>query len=129
MPTDPRPIDHVVVAVHDLDKARAAYERLGFTVTPTARHPFGTANALVQLGDAYIELLAVVDPPAIPVAGEGPLLLRRLQPRFLEPAKASSMLALQSKDAEADRAAFAADGLPTYAPMSFRRLARDPAGT
>ena len=128
MPTDPRPIDHVVVAVHDLDRARAAYERLGFTVTPTARHPFGTANALIQIGEAYIELLAVVDPTAIPVAGEGRFSFAGFNRRFLEHREGPSMLALRSEDAEADRAAFAADGLPTYAPMSFRRLARDPAG-
>ena len=128
MPQEPRPIDHVVVAVRDLDDARAAYERLGFTVTPTARHPFGTANALVQLGEAYIELLAVVDPAAIPEAGEGSFSFAGFNRRFLENGEGVSMLALRSADAAADRAAFAADDLPIYAPMSFRRMARDPAG-
>jgi Glyoxalase-like domain len=128
MPATPRPIDHVVVAVHNLDRGRAVYERLGFTVTPTARHPFGTANALVQLGEAYVELLAVVDPASIPVAGEGSFSFAGFNRRFLERREGASMLALRSEDAAADRAAFTADGLPTYAPVSFRRLARDPAG-
>ncbi len=47
-----RPIDHLVLAVRDLDAARATYGRLGFTLTPVARHPFGTANSLIQLNGA-----------------------------------------------------------------------------
>ena len=62
----PRDIDHLVLAVRDLDAARATYERLGFTLTPMARHPFGTANSLVQMHGSYLELLAVADPAAIP---------------------------------------------------------------
>ena len=53
-----------------------AYERLGFTLTPRARHsgrrtpdgpiePFGTANRCIMLRQGYIELLAVVDPRRI----------------------------------------------------------------
>ena len=38
------------------------------------------------------------------------------------------MLALQSADAAADLADFEANDLPTYAPVSFQRLARTPKG-
>ena len=57
----PRGIDHLVIAVRDLDAARATYQRLGFTLTPEARHPFGTKNALVQLNGAFLELVAMAD--------------------------------------------------------------------
>ena len=41
-------IDHLVLCVRDLERARDLYRRLGFTLTPPARHPFGTGNSLVQ---------------------------------------------------------------------------------
>ena len=128
MPTDPRPIDHAIIAVRDLDAARATFARLGFTLTPVARHPFGTANALVQLGGNYIELLAVVDPARIPEPEEGTFSFAAFNRDYLVRREGFSMLALQSADAGADRADFAANGLPDYPPMSFRRLARDPRG-
>jgi hypothetical protein len=57
-------IDHVVLAVRDLD---AAGDRLardhGLTTLPGGSHPgWGTANRIAPLGEAYVELLAVVDP-------------------------------------------------------------------
>ena len=55
-----RGIDHVVLCVRDLEAARAAFQHLGFTLTPHAVHPFGTGNSLVQLQGCFIELLTVV---------------------------------------------------------------------
>ncbi len=57
-------IDHVVLAVRDLD---AAAERLrsdhGLGSVPGGRHPaWGTANRIVPLGEDYLELVAVEDP-------------------------------------------------------------------
>ncbi len=55
-------IDHVLVAVADLDRARLAWERLGFTLTPRGRHlQQGTGNYCVMFARDYIELLGVVD--------------------------------------------------------------------
>ena len=57
-------LDHVGVATADLDGAAAEWERLGFALTPLARHapPAGTANRCAMLRAGYIELIAVVDP-------------------------------------------------------------------
>ncbi len=128
MPTDPRPIDHAIIAVHDLDAARAIFGRLGFTLTPVAYHPFGTANALVQLDGNYIELLGVVDPARIPVPEPGGFSFAAFNRDYLARREGFSMLAFQSTDADADRADFAANGLHDFPPMTFRRLARDPRG-
>lgn len=68
-------LDHIGIAGRDLDDLATAYERLGFTLTPRARHsgrrtpdgpiePFGTANRCIMLRQGYIELLAIVDPRA-----------------------------------------------------------------
>jgi catechol 2,3-dioxygenase-like lactoylglutathione lyase family enzyme len=52
-------LDHVVVAVADLERTVARYEEEGFTVAPGGRHPGrNTRNALVVFEDgAYLELI------------------------------------------------------------------------
>jgi hypothetical protein len=66
-------LDHAGIAGHDLDALAVAFERLGFTLTPRARHsgrrkpdgpvePFGTANRCIMLRQGYLELIAIVDP-------------------------------------------------------------------
>jgi Glyoxalase-like domain len=57
-------LDHVLIAVSDLDAAGAALAgRTGLRSVPGGRHPgFGTANRIVPLGPAYLELVAVADP-------------------------------------------------------------------
>jgi len=62
-------LDHVAHFVADLGAAAAAFEALGFVVTPysaqsTPEGPTGTANRCVMLDGGYIELLApVADTP------------------------------------------------------------------
>ena len=56
-------LDHVLVAVTDLAvAARAIQEEHGLTAEEGGRHPgWGTANFIVPLGDAYLELVTTVD--------------------------------------------------------------------
>jgi catechol 2,3-dioxygenase-like lactoylglutathione lyase family enzyme len=82
MPAAITGIDHVVIAVDDLDRAEAAYRRLGFTLSPRAVHSatMGTANHTIMLEHDYFELLAVLTPtlnapatsPRAPVRGRNP---------------------------------------------------------
>jgi hypothetical protein len=56
-------IDHIVVAVSDLDAAAAKLtDRVGIAATGGGRHPqYGTVNRLAWLGDTFVELVTVVD--------------------------------------------------------------------
>jgi hypothetical protein len=56
-------LDHVLIAVAGLDDgARGVETRLGLASVAGGRHAgFGTANRIVPLGDAYLELVAVAD--------------------------------------------------------------------
>ncbi|HKB27849.1 MAG TPA: VOC family protein, partial [Candidatus Limnocylindrales bacterium] len=56
-------IDHLILAVGDLDSATADLERVvGLAATGGGRHEaLGTANRLVWFGDSYVELVTVVD--------------------------------------------------------------------
>ncbi len=61
-------LDHVALAVRDIAAAAAAWEALGFALTPLAVHadaagvPTGTGNRCAMLGHGYVELIAVIEP-------------------------------------------------------------------
>jgi len=62
MPNGIAGIDHVIVAVRDLERARMGWTRLGFNLTPRGRHlGQGTANYCIMFGRDYLELLGVVE--------------------------------------------------------------------
>lgn len=124
----PRPIDHLVLAVRDLGAAREIYRRMGFTLTPVARHPFGTENSLALMEGAYLELLAVADQAAIPEATPTRFSFAAFNRDYLTSREGMSMLVLRSRDAEADRADFEARELPVYEPVRFGRMATGPDG-
>lgn len=124
-----RRFDHLVLPVHDLDRARQFYGRIGFTLTPLARHPFGTANSLVQLQGNFLELLAVADPGAIPKPAPGKFSFGAFNEAFLKKREGFSMLVLASKDAAADAAEFKRLGLDAYDVFHFGREATLPDGS
>lgn len=66
-------LDHVGVAARDLGPMTAAYERLGFALSPIAQQsgkrrpdlpvePWGSGNRCAFLKHGYIELIAILDP-------------------------------------------------------------------
>lgn len=97
-------LDHVVLAVRDLDAAvRSTSRLLGRTPGWTGGHPgAGTANALFRLEDSYLELLAPV--------GAGPI-AALLEQHLAARGEGLFALAFGTSDAEACRAALEARGL------------------
>lgn len=124
-----RGIDHLVLCAHDLDHARAIYDRMGFTLTPRALHPFGTANSLVQLDRCFLELLAIAEPDRIADPAPGAFGFAAFNRDFLERGEGFSMLVFESADAAQDRREFSDKGLSRLAPFDFERTARLPDGT
>lgn len=113
-------LDHLVVAVRDLDKARDAYTRLGFTVTPRGHHTeLKSANHTVMFGSgSYIELLGIEDKrPAN--AHYADFLLKR---------EGIAAVALKTADARAARAPLSAAGFASEESVDFGRPVELPGG-
>src|SRR5450631_706317 len=117
----PRRIDHLIICVRDLAQAGQSLRTLGFTLTPTGVHPFGTSNRLAMFGNNFLEVLAVTDPAAVPAAAPGRFSFAAHNQKFLATSEGMSMLALHSADAHADAARFKANDVSAYAPFDFGR--------
>ncbi|MCB1475995.1 MAG: VOC family protein [Rhodobiaceae bacterium] len=111
-----------------MDHARDVFTRMGFTLTPVNRHPFGTFNSLIQLQGNFIELLGAEDPDLMPEGKPGAFNWPRFNYLFLERHEGLSMLALESAGADADAEAFARGGVQAYLPFEFSRKAALPGG-
>lgn len=104
-------IDHVVVLVRDLDKARESYARMGFTPTPRGFHTIGSQNHCLMFGRDYVELLAVPRPhPATQYYAD-----------FLAKGEGLGAIALGTDDTNGLHASLAADGIAADAPLDFSR--------
>jgi catechol 2,3-dioxygenase-like lactoylglutathione lyase family enzyme len=114
-------IDHIIVGVRDLERARMAWTRLGFTLTPRGRHlGKGTANYCIMFASDYLELMGVVkrDEGSAPLAA---FLARREGPMAVAFAPEGP--------AEAAAAALAALGLHPGEPRPLGRQLELPEGT
>jgi glyoxalase-like protein len=124
----PRRLDHLVVCVHDLAQAALDWQTLGFNLTPTGVHPFGTSNRLAMFGNNFLELLAITDAAAVPPAASDRFSFAAHNQDFLASGEGMSMLAMHSADAHADAARFRANRIGAYAPFDFGRDAVLPGG-
>ena len=125
----PHGLDHVVHAVRDLDAAAAFYHRAGFTVGARNRHPWGTHNRIVQLKNAYIEILEVAEPGKIAPHGAGSFSFGAFNRDFLAHREGFSMLILNSSNAIDDARAFEIAGIGGFEVFDFAREGKKPDGT
>src|SRR5258707_216876 len=124
----PGGLHHVVHVVRDLDAAGELYRRLGFQVGGRNRHPWGTENRVIQLGGSYIELLTVAVPEKVPAHGPRDVSFGALTRDFLNHGEGLAMIALESRDAKADAAAYKAAGLGDFDVFNFEREGMGPSG-
>ena len=123
-----RGLDHIVPAVKDLDSAALVWERLGFTLTPRALHPWGTSNRLVQLHGFFVEVLEVADASKLIPPGPRFFSFGAYLADYLTRREGIAMTVFESTDAKADRDQFAERGLPDLEPFDFQRQAKLPGG-
>lgn len=130
--TMPRALDHLVLPTASLRTAGVRLTRLGFTVAPAGRHPFGTENACVYFADGtFIEPLAIGDAAqANQSAAEGNVFVARdRQFRARNGDEGFSALVLATDDAEIDHAAFVQAGISAGKRLDFSRAFTDASGT
>jgi hypothetical protein len=104
-------IDHAVVLVRDLDRAQAAWTRMGFTLTPRGHHTLGSSNHCMMFGHDYLELLAVPTPhPSMAYFTE-----------YLARGEGLAAFAFSASDGLAAHADFVRDGIAADPPFEFSR--------
>lgn len=113
-------LDHLVVAVRDLDGAASRWKRLGFTLSPRGVHSpaIGTANYTIVFGDDYLELLGVRTATDLNKPTRDFLVLR----------EGIQRVALTSDDAAAGVAELKRRGLDAIGPIEFSRPVELPGG-
>ncbi len=125
-----RSVDHLVLPVFDLDRSRARFAALGFTVAANGYHPFGTVNACIFLPDqTYLEPLAIANTQDVDTAiANGNVFVARDRLFRHHKGEGVSAIVMQSDDAMADDAAFRAAGVCGGDMLQFSRPVRLPDG-
>lgn len=113
-------VDHVVVAVRDLDRAAADWAALGFVVSPRGVHSplLGSGNHTIMFGEDYVELLGIL------AATDQNAPTRA----FLEEREGIERIAFTTDDAAAGAAEITARGFPALGPIHFGRPVPLPGG-
>jgi catechol 2,3-dioxygenase-like lactoylglutathione lyase family enzyme len=109
-PRPTRGIDHVVIAVRDLDRAEAQFRRLGFALTPRGHHTkLGSFNHCAMVPEDYLELIALgtQSRPALE--------------RFLAVREGIAGIALRTGDARRTFAELRERGITAAEPVPFGR--------
>ena len=106
-------LDHIVLAVKDLDDSAEAWRRAGFTVSPRGVHSdyLGTGNHTIMLEDDYVELLGVLKPTEFNTPTRD----------FLARGEGLERLAMRARDTEAAVATLRAEGRAVEGPFHFSR--------
>lgn len=114
-------LNHLVLASHDLEALRAAYQALGFAVKQRGGLPFGISNSIVQLQGSYLELLSVTGD--VPEHSPAHFSFGAFNRDYLARHEGCSMLVLETPDARADIASWREAGLQAYEPFDFSKMA------
>ncbi|WP_238121088.1 MULTISPECIES: VOC family protein [unclassified Xanthobacter] len=114
-------LDHVGIAVPDLEAGRRTYAALGFHLTDRSMHsgalepggpvePWGSGNHCAMLRRGYIEVLGLVDAT-----------LHSTVKHLLKRYEGAHIVALRTPDADASFAAYQQAGVPARAPAALQR--------
>ncbi|HKA44560.1 MAG TPA: VOC family protein [Burkholderiales bacterium] len=116
-------LDHVGIAVANLDAGLATFQRLGFNLTNRSHHkgsrlpggpiePWGSANHCAMLEQGYLEVLGVTDPSKFSTA-------KAMIGRY----EGAHIVAFRPRSVEAAHSVLAGTGLPVDEPRDLERMA------
>ena len=111
-------IDHVVIAVRDLDSTQDTFRRMGFTLTPRGHHTLGSENHCVMFDHDYFELLMV--PQRLPG--------REYYYDFARIGDGLAAIALKTENARGAYGELSAAALAPSEPVDFSRPVQLPEG-
>jgi len=114
-------IDHPLVCVRNLARARETYLSLGFLMKPPGMHPWGTSTALVIFRNQLLELVGIGDESLLGRHPAGDFLFGRHVQRWLDEREGVPLSALNSSDAAADEVAVVARGGHCEGTIEFGR--------
>lgn len=106
-------LDHVVVAVRDLDAAARTWAALGFTISQRGLHSahLGSGNYTIMFGPDYVELLGIVSPTEHNAGTRA----------FLDKREGLERSAFTAVDATRGVAELIAKGIAATGPLDFSR--------
>ncbi|MCA0401015.1 MAG: VOC family protein [Proteobacteria bacterium] len=123
-----RAIDHLVICGADLGALARLFETLRFQVGPVNRHPWGTENRIIQLGDrTFLELVHIAEPGLIPPHQPKLRSFGAYVGQVLKRGPGLGMIALAGK--AGDNADFSASGIGGFDEFNFSRKGRRPDGS
>lgn len=106
-------LDHIMIAVDDLEGARESYRRLGFTTAPVGHHQGkATSNYCIMFPETYLEIIGILRPELS--SGD---IAARLKAR----GEGLHRMALGTPDADAAKADLVAAGLNPEGPQDLAR--------
>lgn len=118
----PQGIDHPLVTVRNHAEALELYRRMGFAPSPVSYHPWGSVTSLMMFPSNFIELIGVDDPSKFGTNSVNGFCFGRQLGQFLDRGEEGvSLVALHSKDANADHGRMVEAGLDSQGRIDFRR--------
>lgn len=125
----PQGIDHPLVTVRDHAAALELYRQMGFAPSPVSYHPWGSVTSLMMFPSNFIELIGVDDRSKFGTHSVDGFCFGRQLGQFLDRGEEGvSLVALHSKDADADHARMVRAGLDSQGRIDFRRRMTLPDG-
>lgn len=120
-------VDHLVIAVPDLDQSIERYRRLGFHIFDAGRNAAcGTRSAIAFYDDQYLELLAIEDGEAHAAAAARDASVDPGLPDYIAAGGGIRVIALATDDLAAEVEAMRGRGVEVSAPSRHERTT--PAG-
>jgi len=116
-------VDHLVIAVPDLDRSIEQYQRLGFHIFDAGRNEgSGTRSAIAFYDDQYLELLAIEDGAAHAAAAARDASLFPDLPSYIAAGGGIRAIALATDDLAAGVEAMRARGVEVSEPARHARV-------